>query len=204
MRNKMSSSGQTSTRSHTMSHTIIAFPNSELATIEDDTFIFTTEDPVYTVSSLTSYDFKTAKLNQVKWPFGDIDLPRHYNVISARKRTDELASYSRWDKPSERKNLPKYSNLHLYPELDAFLKSPTDTFNYISYGDKDGDYQLDVWHDQAYVVRSGNEVTATHIDTSYGLQEGDSYTFVWSFDGNFAVYNEGDVYSVVLISNNHL
>ena len=34
------------------------------------------------------------------------------------------------------------------------------------------------------------------------LQEGDSNTFVWNFNDNFVVYNDGDVYSVVIVVKN--
>lgn len=63
-------------------------------------------------------------------------------------------------------------------------------------------YVLSVWHGEAYVVSLNNKITAFHIDEVYGLQEGDKQTYVWNFNDNFVVYNDGDVYSVVLVVKN--
>lgn len=180
-----------------MSHRIITFPQTDLITISKDTFTFII-NPCGENSHLASYNFRSNDLNRVKWPFGHYDGLIQYHVLNSRPTIPKSIEYTIFTDSKERTNIPKYSNLDLYPDLANLLKSDT-MFRYVSYGDENGKYQLDVWHDQAYVVRSGNEITAVHIDTSYNIQEGDYRTYVWSFNDNFAVYNSGDIYSFILI-----
>jgi len=92
--------------------------------------------------------------------------------------------------------IPNYENINEHPELKIFLSKPQPHSNLKIY---DHDYHLDVWYGQAYVISLNNKVTAFHIDETKSLQEGDSNTFVWNFNNNFVVYNDEDVYSVILI-----
>jgi hypothetical protein len=155
-------------------------------------------NPGHETSHLLSYNFRNDNLNRVKWPFGHIDTPIQYAVLDSRPTVRKLVEYTIFTDSKERTEIPKYSNLDMYSDLADLIKSET-MYHYVSYGNENGKYQLDVWHDQAYVVRSGNEITAVHIDTSYDLQEGDYRTYVWYFNNNFAVFNLGDIYSVILI-----
>lgn len=219
-----------------MSHTIIAFPQTELLSNDNDNDVFMfIRSHCARDLCLGSYNFTTFTLNSHKWPFGNIDPPIIRSGLKFRPTTSKLSEYcaeqiyksnippsiksslnpadrinitkssgspKRSAIPIESANMPQYSNLDLYPELNDFIKSGT-MAHYVSYGNEGEKYQLDILDDQAYVVRSGNEIRTVHIDTSYNLQHG-ICTYVWSFNDNFAVFNaSNDVYSVVLVPVKH-
>jgi len=127
-----------------------------------------------------------------------IKTERDYEGFKKRDQT-EILYKNKW---GEIPIIP-YTNLEQFPELNNFFEKVKGKswFSATIYGNYNEDYSLGVWASRAYVVGNDNKITAYHIDESCALQEGDSSTFVWSFDDHFVVYNDGDVYSVVLVVN---
>ena len=188
-----------------MSHTIIPFSRSNLLDVNNNQYILV-QDECYTKNKLISYDFNTNELSEMKItkPFssvfnnhdGCIEITRKYNSFCAKENANIIYKSAWREDPTY-----EYENIEQYPELKIFLSKTQDHGNLRIYGNDDN-YHLDVWHDQAYVVSLNDKITAFHIDETYSLQEGDSNTFVWNFDNNFVVYNDGDVYSVIFVVKN--
>jgi hypothetical protein len=188
-----------------MSHSIIPFSSSNLLEIKNDQYILI-QDESYTKTKLISYDFDTNELSEMKItkPFsavfndynGPIQIITKYGSFSKKERAN-IEYESDWgENPTY-----EYENINDYPELKIFLAKSQDHGHLKIYGN-DNNYHLDVWHSQAYVISLNDKITAFHIDETYMLQEGDCNTFVWNFDDNFVVYNDGAVYSVVIIVKN--
>lgn len=196
-----------------MSHSIIPFARSNLLNIENAQYIFI-QDECYTKNKLISYDFNTNELNEMKITKsfssvfnnydGPIQIKTNYESFDNKEQADILYESVWGENP-----VHQYENIDEYPELKIFLAAPQNHGHLKIYGEDDDpnhpendNYHLDEWHSQAYVVSLNNKITAVHIDETYELQEGDSNTFVWNFDDNFVVYNDGDVYSVIIVVKN--
>lgn len=184
-----------------MSHTIIPFSRSNLLVIKNNQYIFV-QDECYTKNKIISYDFNTKEIDEIKItkPFCSffnecIDMTTKYISFDAKEKANMVYASYNGVSPTY-----KYENIDKYPELKIFLSKSQSYGDLKIYGNDN--YHLDVWHSQAYVISLNNEITAFHIDESYSLQEGDCDTFVWNFDDNFVVYNDGDVYSVIIIVKN--
>jgi len=188
-----------------MSHTIIPFSRSNLLDIKNNQYIFV-QDECYIKTKLISYDFDSNELSEMKitqsfskifdYYDGCIKIKQNYKSLDAKEKANIIYE-SKWGE----NQTYKYDNIDEYPELKMFLSKSQDRGELKIYGD-DNNYHLDVWHSQAYVISLNDEITEFHIDETYMLQEGDCNTFVWNFDDNFVVYNDGDVYSVVIIVKN--
>lgn len=75
-------------------------------------------------------------------------------------------------------------NLEEFIELKTFFDSTT-ILSLTIYGEQDGEYTLEIWDGQAYVISLNNLITSFHIGKKYKLQEGDAHTYVWKFNNNF-------------------
>jgi hypothetical protein len=189
-----------------MSHTILPFAHSNLVTIDYNKFLIEKEEPVYTASELVIYDFSTKTQETMKIPksfagyfdYSTIIVKQNFDLFGKLPKCTILYKSDYYDHPQ-----PKYDNLKDFPELETFFNSFNPVRpNHVSYGEKDKIFKLEVWHECAYVVVRDSKITSYHINAEYDLQSGDSCTYVWHFNNNFVVYNYGDVYSVVIISEN--
>lgn len=189
-----------------MSHTILPFAHSQLVTIDNSKFLIEKEEPVYTPSEIIIYDFATKTQETLKIPdsfskyfdYDVISVKQNHELFNKLTKCPILHQSDYYQAPQ-----PLYDNLESFPELANFFKkfNPIRP-NYISYGEIDKTFKLEIWHESAYIVVSDSKITAYHINEEYELQSGDSCTYVWHFNNNFVVYNDGDVYSVVIISEN--
>lgn len=178
----------------TMSHRIIPFTCSNLITINKNLFTILKEEPLYTPSKLVQYDFDDGSLTE-----SDPIQARSqdWHVLDSRPTTNVLYRCSWLNAP-----VHNYENLDDYPELKIFFEKENNSPDLVIYGENYESYQLHVWHNQAYIVSLNDEITAYLIDETYYLQSGDMNTYVWFFNDNFVVYNDGDVYSVILVLAN--
>lgn len=177
----------------TMSHTIKLFPNSNIITVEGDTFFFARKDPDNPYPLLISYNIKTKDINQIRWIFGDIDDLLVKNSTAWTK----LGISTKYDGRDKISRLPKYSNIQLYPELETILKSHDINFiSYLSYERNHSEFQLDVWHGKGYVVRTADEIRTVHIlEDEENIAEPD----IWASDENFFVFSHNDCTDSVML-----
>lgn len=187
-----------------MSHTIIPFTRSNLICIEGNNFLISQEKPHQ--RRLIQYNFKSHQLHDllISPPFSKYLTSNTISLNVNQKTFDQKSPATMLHTSLWKSNpTPTYDNLTDFPLLKKFFEKPADEYHALTtYGNSENTYRLDVWYSQAYVIHKNGVVTAFHIDQSLELQDGDSGTFVWCFDEHFAVYNAGDVYSVVLIVRN--
>ncbi len=199
-----------------MSHKITPYANSKLMYIDmsDGMCMIKRDEPIYSPSSIVTYDLKNGASCEVKIN-KDVKLFTDFLVdITWRvKETDNFALTQTHSKhpllckrvhKSTFKEIPNpadwFTNLMEFSELNIFLSNIKGSQNLSVYSNEDA-YQLSVWHDRAYVISREEEITSFHIDPDFNLQEGDNSTTVYTLNDNFIVYNDGDVYSVVILTD---
>lgn len=127
-----------------------------------------------------------------------VDVKRQYEVLDARPQMSIVHQNPYGKRPNR-----TYENLDEYPELKHFLENFEPNRQSLEvYGTPGSRYTVEVWNSCAYVISEDDRITAYHINDKYELQSGDSKTYVYNLNDSFAVYNDGDVYSVVLIQKN--
>lgn len=184
-----------------LTHNFFPFINSHLITISRNKYVIAQEEPVYKISKYVQYNFDKNTFKEFvitpDFHFLSKVINSNHKVLDNKKRAKILYESLYSGIP-----LYDYENLESFPELYSFLNRKGKT-SLVVYGKKNDNYHLHIWENHeagcTYVIVLDDEITAYHIDEKFHLQLGDSYTYVWFFDNNFVVSNEGDVYSVVLI-----
>ena len=176
-------------------HDFHAYYYSNIQKMTNDTFYVKVEEPLYTQSKFIAYDFK----NVQELNLDENTDHRDYRSFDMQPRAKYFRYYSGSGHTEKYDRETFYHNLDSYPDLrDLFVRKRADSLSFDMY--TNGSYELGVWDSVAYVVSKNHNILSVLIDESYSLQSGDSDTYVWTNGAsNFAVYNDGDVYSVVFI-----